>query len=455
MDNNKQSTLMTQGTIWKKIVLFALPLFFGNLFQQLYNTLDSLVVGNFIGSEALAAVGSSGSLIQLLIGLLQGVFIGAGVVIARYYGARDKSNVQLAIHTTVMLALLAGIFLTFFGVAFTPSILRLMGTPENVLPNSILYFRIYFGGVLALVLYNSASGILQAVGDSRHPLIYLLVSSALNVALDLLFVVVFHWGVAGVGIATVISQAVSATLGYYHLCHVNQEYRITLSLIRLTPRLLRQILHMGIPSGMQNSIISFANIIVQSHINSFGAMAMAGCGSYAKLEGFGFLPIASFALSMTTFIGQNLGAKLYDRARQGARFALVACLVLAEIIAGTIYIFAPQLISAFNSEPGVIAFGISQARTITPFYFLLAFSHCMAGILRGAGKAIVPMFVMMVCWCIIRITYLELILYFIPDIKWLFRAYPITWTLSAITLMIYYVKADWLHAYEKEQKDAA
>ncbi len=442
---------MTQGPIWKKIVLFALPLFFGNLFQQLYNAVDSLVVGNFIGSAALAAVGSSGSLIQLLIGLLQGIFIGAGVVIARYYGARDGEKVRLAIHTTLMFAFLAGLFLTFFGVAFTPSILRLMGTPEDVLPNSIVYFRIYFGGVMALVLYNSASGILQAVGDSRHPLIYLLVSSALNVGLDLLFVVVFHWGVAGVGVATVISQAVSAALGFWHLCRVKQEYRVVPSMIRLDGRMLRQVLHMGVPAGLQNSIISLANIIVQSHINSFGAMAMAGCGSYAKLEGFGFLPIASFALSMTTFIGQNLGAKLYDRARQGARFALVACMVLAEIIAGIIYAFAPQLIAAFSGDPSVIAFGIMQARTITPFYFLLALSHCMAGILRGAGKAVVPMVVMMVCWCVIRIAYLELILSYIPEIQWLFRAYPITWTLSALTLLVYYRKADWLHAYEREQ----
>lgn len=442
---------MTQGPIWKKIVLFALPLFFGNLFQQLYNAVDSLVVGNFIGSAALAAVGSSGSLIQLLIGLLQGIFIGAGVVIARYYGARDGEKVRLAIHTTLMFAFLAGLFLTFFGVAFTPSILRLMGTPEDVLPNSIVYFRIYFGGVMALVLYNSASGILQAVGDSRHPLIYLLVSSALNVGLDLLFVVVFHWGVTGVGVATVISQAVSAALGFWHLCRVKQEYRVVPSMIRLDGRMLRQVLHMGVPAGLQNSIISLANIIVQSHINSFGAMAMAGCGSYAKLEGFGFLPIASFALSMTTFIGQNLGAKLYDRARQGARFALVACMVLAEIIAGIIYAFAPQLIAAFSGDPSVIAFGIMQARTITPFYFLLALSHCMAGILRGAGKAVVPMVVMMVCWCVIRIAYLELILSYIPEIQWLFRAYPITWTLSALTLLVYYRKADWLHAYEREQ----
>ncbi|MDY3868739.1 MAG: MATE family efflux transporter [Pyramidobacter sp.] len=446
---NAQPTLMTQGPIWKRIVFFAMPLFFGNLFQQLYNTVDSLVVGNFIGSEALAAVSSSGNLIQLLIGLIQGVFIGAGVVISRYYGARDSENVGRAIHTMVAFALLAGIALSVFGVAFTPSILRLMRTPESVLPNSTLYFRIYFGGILALMMYNCACGILQAVGDSRHPLFYLLVSSGLNVALDLLFVIVFGWGIAGVGIATVISQAFSAALSYWHLCHTRMEHRVVLSQLRLDARTLRQILHAGLPTGVQNSIISFANVIVQSHINSFGAMAMAGCGTYAKLEGFGFLPIGSFALAMGTFIGQNLGARAYDRALKGSRFAIVACVVLAECIAGTIYIFAPTLISWFNSEEHVIAYGVMQARTITPFYFILAASHCIAGILRGAGKAIVPMVVMMVCWCFIRIAYLEIILWKFNDIKWLFRAYPITWTLSTTVFLIYYFKADWLHAYDK------
>ncbi|MEG1458736.1 MAG: MATE family efflux transporter [Acetivibrio sp.] len=447
MDTN--TNLMTEGPVWKKITMFAMPIFLGNLFQQLYNIVDSLVVGNFIGSDALAAVSSSGSLIFLLVGLFGGIFVGAGVVISRYYGAREIEKVQVAIHTTIAFGLVAGVVLSILGVILSPFILRLMGTPKSVLPNSILYFRIYFGGVLSVIMYNTASGIFQAVGDSRHPLYYLIVSSITNVVLDLLFVAVFHWGIAGAGIATVISQTVSAVLGFYRLTHSDSQYRVHFRKIRFNGPMLKQVLTLGIPSGLQNSIIAFANIVVQSNINSFGAMAVAGCGAYSKIEGFGFLPITSFSLALTTFIGQNLGAKEYDRAKKGARFGILTGITLAELVGILIYLFAPVLISAFNSDPNVIGFGSLQAHTATLFYFLLAFSHCIAGILRGAGKSIIPMLVMLACWCIIRVTYVTAITHYIPHIQVIFWAYPLTWSLSSIAFMIYYKKADWLHAYEK------
>ncbi len=447
MDTN--SNLMTAGPIWKKITMFAMPIFLGNLFQQLYNIVDSLVVGNFVGRDALAAVSSSGSLIFLLVGLFGGIFVGAGVVISRYYGARDLEKVEVAIHTTIAFGIVAGVILTILGVGLSPIILRLMGTPESVLPNSILYLRIYFSGILSVVMYNTASGIFQAVGDSRHPLYYLIVSSITNVILDLLFVAVFHWGVAGAGIATVISQTVSAILAFYRLSHSEAEYNVRLKKIRFNLPMLKQVLKIGIPSGLQNSIIAFANIVVQSNINTFGAMAVAGCGAYSKIEGFGFLPITSFALALTTFIGQNLGAKEYERAKRGARFGVLTCILLAELVGLLIYLFAPIFISAFNSDPDVIGFGSLQAHTVTLFYFLLAFSHCIAGILRGAGKSIVPMLVMLACWCIIRVTYVTVITSFIPHIQVIFWAYPLTWTLSSIVFIIYYLNADWVHGYEK------
>jgi len=447
MDTN--SNLMTVGPIWKKITMFAMPIFLGNLFQQLYNIVDSLVVGNFVGRDALAAVSSSGSLIFLLVGLFGGIFVGAGVVISRYYGARDLEKVEVAIHTTIAFGIVAGVILTILGVGLSPIILRLMGTPESVLPNSILYLRIYFSGILSIVMYNTASGIFQAVGDSRHPLYYLIVSSIINVILDLLFVAVFNWGVAGAGIATVISQTVSAILAFYRLSHSEAEYKVHLKKIHFNLPMLKQVLKIGIPSGLQNSIIAFANIVVQSNINTFGAMAVAGCGAYSKIEGFGFLPITSFALALTTFIGQNLGAKEYERAKRGARFGVLTCISLAELVGLLIYLFAPIFISAFNSDPDVIGFGSLQAHTVTLFYFLLAFSHCIAGILRGAGKSIVPMLVMLACWCIIRVTYVTVITSFIPHIQVIFWAYPLTWTLSSIVFIIYYLKADWVHGYEK------
>ncbi|MEG1993041.1 MAG: MATE family efflux transporter, partial [Acetivibrio sp.] len=264
-----------------------------------------------------------------------------------------------------------------------------------------------------------------------------------------LFVAVFHWGIAGAGIATVISQTVSAVLGFYRLTHSDSQYRVHFRKIRFNGPMLKQVLTLGIPSGLQNSIIAFANIVVQSNINSFGAMAVAGCGAYSKIEGFGFLPITSFSLALTTFIGQNLGAKQYDRAKKGARFGILTGITLAELVGILIYLFAPVLISAFNSDPNVIGFGSLQAHTATLFYFLLAFSHCIAGILRGAGKSIIPMLVMLACWCIIRVTYVTAITHYIPHIQVIFWAYPLTWSLSSIAFMIYYKKADWLHAYEK------
>lgn len=443
---------MTKGPIWKKIIAFAIPLFLGNLFQQFYNTADSLIVGNFLGSSALAAVSSSGNLIFLMVGFFNGLAVGAGVVVARYFGAKKFDLVQRAIHTIITLGFFCGIALTFVGVIAAPQILVLMGTPPEVLPNSVTYFRIYFCGSLAFVMYNFLVGILQAVGDSRHPLMYLIISSVTNIILDLILVAGFHFGVGAAALATVISQCLSALLCFLHLLRGPKEYRIYLSKLRLDSLLLKQIISNGLPAGLQNSIISLANVVVQSNINKFGQMAVAGCGSYSKIEGFAFLPITCFALALTTFISQNLGAKEYDRAKKGAVFGVICSVVTAELVGVVIYTFAPYLIAAFNNTPEVLSYGVAQAHTASLFYFLLAFSHCMAGILRGAGKSTVPMFVMLICWCIIRVTYITVTVHFIPDIRVIFWAYPITWTLSSIVFLLYFLKSDWIHGLEKQER---
>lgn len=450
MDNHSSATLMTSGPIWKRIIAFAIPLFFGNLFQQLYNTADSLIVGNFLGSSALAAVSSSGNLIFLLVGFFNGIAVGSGVVVAKYFGAGKFAMVRRAIHTIAAFGILSGIVLTLVGIFAAPQILILMGTPEEVLPNSVTYFRIYFAGSLAFVMYNFLVGILQSVGDSRHPLIYLMISSVVNIVLDLILVAGFHFGVGSAALATVISQIISALLCLRQLLKSPEEYRLSMKKVRLDPIMLRHIISNGLPAGLQNSIISLANVVVQSNINKFGAMAVAGCGSYSKIEGFGFLPITCFALALTTFIGQNLGAKEYDRAKKGAVFGVICSLSIAELVGIVIYIFSPYLISGFNHSPEVISYGTAQAHTVTLFYFLLAFSHCMAGILRGAGKSAVPMFVMLVCWCIIRVSYITVTVNFIHDIRVIFWAYPITWCLSSVTFLIYFLKSDWLHGFEKK-----
>lgn len=440
------AVLMTQGSIGKRIIYFAIPLFWGSLFQQLYNTADSLIVGNFLGSDALAAVSSSGSLIFLMVGFFNGVFVGSGVVIARYFGARNTDVLQRAIHTAIAFAVVAGILLTILGVALTPTLLRLMGTPNDVMPNSIIYFRIYFMGSLAFVLYNCFVGILQSVGNSRRPLLYLIISSMVNVVLDLLFVGAFGLGVGSAALATIVSQMLSAVLCLIYLMRVPTDYKVTLSKVRFDMDILKQVIRNGLPAGVQNSIISLANVVVQSNINSFGSLAMAGCGAYSKIEGFGFLPITCFAMSLTTFTGQNLGAKEYDRVKKGARFGVLCSITIAEIIGIIIYCFAPTFISAFNQDPEVIAYGTSQARTVTLFYFLLAFSHCSAGILRGAGKSIIPMNVMLCIWCVLRIIYVEAIVKIIPVINAVFWAYPLTWTLSTIIFLMYLLKTDWIHS---------
>lgn len=442
----QSKTLLTEGTIWKKMISFAFPLFLGNLFQQLYNTADSLIVGNFLGSNALAAVSSSGSLIFLMVGFFNGIAIGAGVVIARYFGARDTENLQKAIHTTVAFGILSGALLTVAGLLLAPRILVLMQTPAEVLPESTSYFRIYFLGSLAFVLYNNFVGILQSVGDSRHPLYYLMFSSLVNIVLDVLFVGVLHFGVGSAAAATVISQFVSASLCLHRLMRKSPpEYTVSLRRIRLNPFMLKLIVQNGLPAGIQNSVISLANVFVQSNINSFGKIAMAGCGSYSKIEGFAFLPVTCFSMALTTFISQNLGAARYDRVKQGARFGILMGISLAELVGVILRTAMPVLIALFNSDPEVIAYGTHQARIITLFYFLLAFSHCAAGIMRGAGKAMVPMLVMLVCWCVIRVSYITVTLRFIPKIEVVFWAYPLTWSLSGIVFLIYLLKGDWMH----------
>ena len=454
MSNISSSTRMTEGPIWKRIVLFAIPLFWGHLFQQFYNTADTLIVGNFLGSNALAAVSSSGSLIMLLVGLFNGISIGASVIIGKYFGAGNMKALRRAIHTTIGFGLCCGVAVTLIGEIAAPQILHLMGTPDEVLVNSLVYFRIYFMGALGFVMYNFFMGILQALGDSRHPLIYLMISSATNITLDLILIAGFRFGVGAAALATTISQFLSAFLCLRQLLHNPEETRVSLKDIRLDRMMLPQIVANGLPTGVQNSIISLANVFVQSNINKFGALAVAGCGSYAKIEGFGFLPVTCFSMALTTFISQNLGAREYDRAKKGSVFGVICSITLAELIGLLVYTFAPTLLSLFGGSEEAIAFGVTQARTISLFYCLLAYSHCMAGIMRGAGRSTVPMLVMMICWCLIRVSYISIAVHFIPVINVVFWAYPITWTLSSIVFTVYYFKSDWIHGLEKQKFSA-
>lgn len=446
---------LTEGSIWKGMLLFALPVFLGQVFQQLYNAFDSWCVGQFIGDNALAAVSSSGSLIFMMVSFFNGLAMGAGVVIARHFGAQDYDKVNKTIHTAVAFGLCTGTALTIVGMTLTPTILRWMDTPVEVLPESITYFRFYFCGAIFTVMYNIFVGIHHAIGDSRHPLYYLILSTFVNIGLDLLFVAVLGYGVGSAAVATTISQGVSAVLCCIHLMGLDAPYRLRLKAVRFHKKSLVDVVRFGLPSAVQNSVIALANVIVQRNINDFGSAAVAGCGSYSKLEGFAFLPVTCFAQALSTFTGQNLGAKNHDRVKRGVVFGIVCSVVMAEVIGVLSYLFAPQMIGFFAKSKDAVDFGTAHMKTICLFYGLLAFSHCIAGIMRGAGKATVPMFTMLICWCLIRVSYITIAVKFNPVLTTVSWAYPITWTLSSAVFLIYFLTADWIHNFDRmEAKNA-
>ena len=440
---------LTEGAIWKKILFFALPIFLGQVFQQLYNTIDSLIVGRYLGDQALAAVSSSGSLIFMMVGFFNGVAMGAGVIIAKEYGAKNYESMRRAIHTDVAFGLAAGVTLTVLGVCLTPVILRWMNTPADVLPQSVEYFRFYFCGAVFTVMYNIFVGILQAVGDSRHPLYYLIFSSLVNVVLDLALVGGLRLGVGAAALATTVSQGISAALCFIQLLRSKAEYRLRVRELGFHLESLKSIVRFGLPSGVQNSVIALANLVVQTNINGFGEFAMAGCGAYFKVEGFAFLPITCFAQGLATFVGQNLGAKKYDRVKKGVRFGLLCSVSAAEAIGIVFWVAAPVLVGLFSDSPEVIAFGVRQARVESLFYCMLALAHCIAGVMRGAGKAMVPMFTMLGFWCVLRVAYITVALHFYPRIEVIFSAYPLTWCTSCIVFLLYFFKADWMHSFER------
>lgn len=448
---SRERVSLTEGTIWKNLLLFTMPIFLGNVFQQLYNTVDAWVVGQYLGTTSLAAVTSTGSLIFMLIGFFGGTATGAGVVISRHYGARDYHSLKKAVHTNLAFAITAGLLMTAIGVIFAPGILRLMGTPEEVLEQSTSYIRYYFAGSVFIVLYNISMGILRAVGDSKSPLVYLGISSAINIALDFLFVGVLEWGVWSAALATTISQGVSTILCLVRLIHRDTVYRVSLKDIRFDLDTLLDIIRLGLPSGVQNCMIAFANVVVQSNINHFGPEAMAGSGSYAKVEGFAFLPITCFSMALSTFVGQNLGAKRYDRVKQGVKFGIICSMLIAEIIGVLIFFFGGEFVSIFDDNPTVMEFGARQSRVEALTYFLLAFSHCIAGVMRGAGKAIVPMITMFASWCALRVTYITLMVRQFDQIEVVYTAYPLTWFVSSVIFLIYFLKADWIHGLDHMQ----
>ena len=366
---------MTQGSITKHLINFSLPLLLGNLFQQLYNMVDTWVVGNYVSNEAFSAVGTVGPVINTLIGFFLGLSSGAGVVISQYYGAGREEKVRQAVHTALMLTLVLGVVFTAAGIAMTPLMLQLMKTPAEVAPEQAAYLRIYFAGVIGLLLYNMGSGILRAVGDSRRPFYFLVVSAVLNTVLDLLFVIKFHMGVEGVAYATIIAQAVSALLTLWVLMRAEGGIRLELRALRLTWSVLRQIVAVGIPAALQMAITAFSNVFVQSYINYFGPDCMSGWTAYTKVDQLVILPVQSISMANTTFVGQNLGVGDTPRAKKGVRISLWLSVAVTAVLLIPVLLFAPDLTAFFNSKAEVVSYGALLLRLLSPFYFFFCINQ--------------------------------------------------------------------------------
>lgn len=438
------TNLMTEGNIAKQLFFFSIPLILGNLLQQLYNTADSIVVGNFVGSNALAAVGSGTVLINLIIAFSQGTAVGAGVVIAQYIGAKHKEKLSEAVHTSVAIALIIGAALSLFGVLFSKTLLIWMKTPKEVLSESVVYLRIYFAGLIFNVIYNMAAGIMNAAGNSKRSLRYLAYASVTNIILDLLFVGLLKMGIMGAALATDISQLLSGILSMLFLMRVNEDYKVTLKKIKLHKESAKKIIRVGLPTGLQNTVISISNVLVQSGINGFGATAMAGFGAYLKVDGFNILPVLSFSMAATTFVGQNYGAGKIDRVKKGMWITL-GMVTLYTIVTGALLLtFSNQIIRLFSADTAVIAYGADAMKYFCPFYFVLGILNCLAGTVRGTGKTMPPMIIMLISMCIFRIFWIQLALPRIGTIEGIYMLYPISWAIGAAMMVLYTIFGKWI-----------
>ena len=436
----KRDVDMTQGNIARHIILFALPLLAGNIFQQLYNTFDTWVVGNYVSNEAYAAVGTVGPIVNMLIGIFMGLSSGAGVVISQYYGAQREEDVQKAVHTAITMTLILSVIFAAVGMLMTPFMLKLMKMPEHVIPEATTYLTIYFDGILGLMLYNIGSGILRAVGDSRRPFIFLAICAIMNIILDLAFVLIWDMGVAGVALATVISQCVSAVLVVITLMRSHSCVHLSLKKLGIHWPVMKKIFAVGIPASIQMCITSFSNVFVQSYINYFGDNCMSGWTTYAKVDQVLFLPMQSIALASTTFVGQNLGSNQPQRARKGVSISLVLGLASTAVLLVPVMLFAEPIVAFFNAKPEVVEYGALLLRWMSPFYLLCCFNQIYSGALRGAGNSRAPMIIMISSFVVFRQIYLYIMSGICNEIIPIAMSYPAGWLLCSTVTTIYFHK---------------
>ena len=429
---------MTQGQIARQLLLFSLPLMVGNIFQMLYNTVDVIVVGNFVGTQALAAVGSTTMIINMLVFFFNGFSVGAGVVIGHYFGAGQMDRLHTAVETTMAATFVICVLFTGIGVGMVRPMLRLMATPADVFPEAVTYLHIYFMGIAGLLIYNMGSGVLRAVGNTLMPLLFLALTSILNIILDLAFVLGLHAGIAGVAWATVLSQLVSALLILLLLSRSREVYRLTWRDLRADGAILKQIFAVGMPAGIQSVITSLSNVFVQSYVNVFGSACMAGWSTYNKLDQFIMLPMQSMAMASTTFVSQNIGAGRHRRADRGTWTAIGMTLAVTVVVAAALFVFAPQSVGLFTADPEVIRYGVLFLHANVFFMLANCVNHVLAGALRGRGNATAPMVIMLLCFVALRQAYLFLVTRFVANTPVLVGlGYPVGWVSCCIIEIIY------------------
>lgn len=431
---------IVEGVIWKQLLLFFFPIVLGTFFQQIYNTADAIVVGRFVGKEALASVGgSSNQIINLVVGFFIGLSSGATVVISQFFGAKDKKNLNYALHTSIAFSVAGSVIITIIGILFAPVFLRWMNTPENIMGDSVLYLRIFFAGILFVFLYNIGSGILRAMGDSKRPLYYLIVCCFLNILLDVVFVLLLRMGVAGVALGTLISQAVSAVLVLQAMRKPTDMYQLKLREVRLHGGTLRSVLRIGIPAGLQSVMYNISNVIIQACLNSFGTDTVAAWTAFGKMDAFYWMVSSAFGIAITTFIGQNYGAGKYDRMKKSVRVCFLMSMGTSLAISAVLLIFGTHIFQLFTGDPAVVEIGMSMVRFMVPAYSIYVFIEILSGALRGTGDVLIPM--LMTCGgvCLLRLLWIAVMVPMRREINTIIFSYPMSWAITALMFIFYYI----------------
>lgn len=445
--SRKSSPLqITEGVIWKQLLFFFFPILMGTFFQQMYNTVDTIIVGRFVGTQALAAVGSTSALVNLINGFFIGLSTGATVLMSQFYGAGDRKGVHSALHTGIALSLILGILAVVIGIGASPTILRLSGTPASCLEDAILYTRIYFSGSIASMVYNMGSGILRAMGDSRRPMIFLIIACLVNIVMDILFVVVLKMGVAGAAYATVLSQLISSLLVFWVLCRLPREQRLAWRSLKLDAHLLKRILYVGIPAGLQFITFDLANLLIQAGINSFGDITVAAWTAYFKTDAITWMISGAFGVSITTFVGQNFGAQKYSRIRQSVWVCMGMSMGLVGLLSALMLYFRTFILGIYTTDPEVIQAGAYVMLWIVPFNAIFMPTEVFAGTMRGTGYSVMPTVITCLCVCLFRVLWILLLVSRFHTIEMLALAYPLSWILAAVVFYIAYLRGTWLHS---------